>query len=448
VDVYSPRVVTGPDQAWLDELFEWLRIPSVSADPSHADDVRAAGEWVCDYVRAAGGSAELVETGAQPLALGEIPASTDARGAPTVLLYGHFDVQPPAPLDLWASPPFEPELRDGYLYARGAVDDKGNAYLLLKAARLLAEAGALRVNVRVAFDGEEEIGGHSIVDFLAEDERGADACLIFDSAMPKEDVPSFDLGVRGLVYLHVRLRTGDHDLHSGVFGGAALNAVHALIETLDAVVSLPDELRAGVIPPTAEELASWAELEPGAEVMAGEGATPMDDRAASDFYARTFAGPAVDVHGILAGEPVLQKTVLPVLAEANVSIRLAAGQDVEEIAATFERLLRAAAPEGAELEVERWSSGPAGLIPPEAKAVRLAQDAFERAIGKRPLLLRTGGTLPIIPALADKGIPTILSGFALPGANVHSPNERLLARYLPLGVEAARETLAAFRDLR
>jgi acetylornithine deacetylase/succinyl-diaminopimelate desuccinylase-like protein len=439
--------VTAPDQAWLDEVFEWLRIPSVSADPAHADDVRAAGQWVCDYVRAAGGSAELVETSAQPLAVGEIPASAEPGSAPTVLLYGHFDVQPPAPLELWESPPFEPEVRGGYVYGRGAVDDKGNAYLLLKAARLLAEEGRLPVNVRVAFDGEEEVGGHSIVDFLAADERGADACVIFDSAMPKEDMPTFDLGVRGLVYFHVRVRTGDHDLHSGVFGGAALNAVHALMQTLSAVAPLPDELRAGVIPATDEERASWAELEAGEHVMAGEGARPMDEGAAAEFYARTFAGPAVDVNGIQGGEPKLQKTVLPVVAEANVSMRLAPGQDVEKTAATFERLLRSAAPIGAELEVERWSSSPAGLVPPDAKAVRLAQDAFERAIGKRPLLIRTGGTLPIIPALAEKGIPTILAGFALPGANIHSPNERLLVRYLPLGVDAARETLVAFGEL-
>jgi acetylornithine deacetylase/succinyl-diaminopimelate desuccinylase-like protein len=436
------------DQAWLDELFEWLRIPSVSADPSHAGDVRAAGEWVCDYVRAAGGTAELLETEAQPLAVGEIRASDGAGDVPTVLIYGHFDVQPPAPLDLWESPPFEPELRDGWIYGRGAVDDKGNAYLLLKAARLLAEEGSLPVNVRVAFDGEEEIGGHSIVDFLVADERGADACVIFDSGMPREDTPSFDLGVRGLVYFHVRIRTGERDLHSGVFGGAALNAVHALMQTLAAVVSTPDDLRAGVIPATNEERASWAELAPGAEVMAAEGARPMDASAADEFYARTFAGPAVDVNGILGGEPLLQKTVLPVLAEANVSMRLAAGQDVEETAAAFERLLREAAPAGAELEIERWSSGPAGLIPPDSQAVRLAQDAFERALGRRPLLLRTGGTLPIIPALADKGIPTILAGFALPGANIHSPNERLLERYVPLGVKAAQETLLAFAGLR
>ncbi len=231
--------VDRPPQEWLEELYEFLRIPSVSADPAHAADVRRAGEWVCDFVRAAGGEAELVDWESQPLALGDIPASADGDAAPTVLLYGHFDVQPPDPLELWGSAPFEPEIRDGYLYARGAVDDKGNAYLLLKAAAELAREGVLPVNVRIAFDGEEETGGHSIVDFLAEDERGADACLIFDSGMPREDVPSFDLGTRGLVYFHVKARTGEADLHSGVFGGAALNAVHALSEALAAVVGCP-----------------------------------------------------------------------------------------------------------------------------------------------------------------------------------------------------------------
>lgn len=436
-----------PPADWLEELFEWLRIPSVSADPAHADDVRRAGEWLCEFVRAGGGEAKLVETGTIPLAVGELRASRDGDEAPTVLLYGHFDVQPPAPLDLWESAPFEPEVRDGYVYARGAADDKGNSYPLLKAAQELAREGSLPVNVRIAFDGEEEIGGHSIVDFLADDERGADACVIFDSAMPRLDTPSFDLGTRGLVYFHVRLRTGAADLHSGLFGGAALNAIHALMRALGAVVTVPEPLRAGVTPPTEEERLSWRQLDPGAEVLAAAGASPLDGEAASDFYARTFAGPSVDVNGIRAGEPDLQKTVLPVTAEANVSIRIAPGQDVDETAATFERLLRDAAPDAAELEIERWSSAPAGLIPPDAPAVKLAEAAFERALGRRPLLLRTGGTLPIVPALADKGVPTILTGFALPGSNIHSPNERLLERYIGIGAAAARETLLAFADL-
>ncbi|MDQ4072237.1 MAG: M20/M25/M40 family metallo-hydrolase, partial [Actinomycetota bacterium] len=340
------RTHADPPREWLDELFEWLRIPSVSADPAHLDDVRRAGQWVCDFVRRAGGEAELVETATQPLAVGELRASTGADGAPTVLIYGHFDVQPPAPLDLWASPPFEPEIRDGYLYARGIADDKGQAYLLLKAAALLAAEGALPVNARVAMDGEEEVGGHSIVDFLSGDDRGADACVIFDSAMPREDVPSFDLGTRGLVYFHLRVRTGAADLHSGVFGGAALNGIHALMRALEPALAVPDELRAGVVEPTQEELASWALLDPGADVLAGAGARPMDERAAEEFYRRTLAGPAVDVNGVTGGEALLQKTVLPVSAEANVSIRLAPGQDTEEIASAFERLVRDAAPDG------------------------------------------------------------------------------------------------------
>ena len=194
------------------------------------------GEWVCDFVRAAGGKAELVDWHGQPLAIGELTAS-GAASAPTILCYGHFDVQPPAPLELWESPPFEPELRDGYLYGRGTVDDKGQLYMLLAAARELALAGELPVNVRFCCDGEEETGGHSIVEFLEADERGADAAIIFDSGMIRRDVPAFNLATRGLAYFHVVLRTGERDLHSGIFGGAALNAAHALALTLSKVVA-------------------------------------------------------------------------------------------------------------------------------------------------------------------------------------------------------------------
>jgi acetylornithine deacetylase/succinyl-diaminopimelate desuccinylase-like protein len=438
--------VPQPDKAWLDELFEWLRIPSVSADPAHADDVARAGEWVCDFVRRGGGEAELVPTEAHPLAVGEIRASTNAD-APTVLVYGHFDVQPPAPLEAWESPPFEPEIRDGWIYARGAADDKGNLFLLLKAADVLAQAGELPVNVRVACDGEEEVGGHSIVDFLAQDGRGADACVIFDGPMAKRDVPALYLATRGLVYFHVRVRTGERDLHSGLYGGAALNAIHALMKSLEAVLAVPPELRAGTAPPTPEELAAWRELDPGDEVLAAQGACPADRDAANEFYERTFAEPAVDVHGIAAGEPHLQKTVLPVFAEANVSVRLAPGQDADEIGDAFERLLREAAPPGAEIEVERWSSAPAGLVAPDAPAVRIAQEAFERVLGKSPLLVRSGGTLPIVPALADRGIPLVLSGFDVPEGNIHSPNERFLEEYVGLGVATARELFVGLGKL-
>jgi acetylornithine deacetylase/succinyl-diaminopimelate desuccinylase-like protein len=440
------------DAALLDELSELLRIPSVSADSAHFSDVVAAGEWVCAFLRRAGGECQLLDWHGQPLAIGELRASENAESAPTILCYGHFDVQPPAPLDEWDSPPFEPTVRDGWLYARGVADDKGQLWMLLQAAAGLAADGLLPVNVRFACDGEEETGGHSIVEFLEADERGADACVIFDSSMLARGVPCFNLSARGMVYLHLRLRTGARDLHSGMFGGAALNALHALTQTLQVVLPgpdglLPEPLRAGIAPVPEDELAAWRTLQPGAEVLADQGARPSDTTAAAEYYLRTWASPAVDVHGIQGGSAELQKTVLPVFAEANLSIRLAPGQAVEEVGAALERLLRDALPAGAELEIEHWASSPPGLVRPDEPAVQLGLDAFERVLGVRPLLVRSGGSLPIVPALADKGIPTVITGFDLPEGNIHSPNERLLLEYLPLGVAAARELFLSYGAL-
>jgi acetylornithine deacetylase/succinyl-diaminopimelate desuccinylase-like protein len=440
--------VTEP---WFDELSELLRIPSISADPAHADDVRRAGEWVCNVIRRAGGEVELVDWHGQPLAIGEIRASRDADSAPTVICYGHFDVQPPDPLDLWESDPFEPEIRGEYLYARGVADDKGQLYMMLKAAEELATAGELPVNLRFCCDGEEESGGHSIVEFLEADERGADAAVIFDSGMIRRGLPAFNVATRGIVYFHLKLRTGERDLHSGLYGGAALNAVQAAAELFTAIGQrdgrLPEPLRAGIAAPTEEELAGWGELPAGADELGDQGARPKDAKAAEDFYIRTFAEPALDVNGLEGGSPHVQKTVLPVVAEANFSIRLAPGQDVDEIASAVDRLVREAAPEGADVELERLASSPPGLVPPDSKAVQLGLDAFERALGVRPLLIRSGGTLPIVPALADQGIPTVITGFSLPDAQIHSPNERLLVEYVPLGIRAARELFVEWAKL-
>ena len=252
---------------WFDELAEFLRIESVSADPARAEDVMRAGEWVCGLVRESGGECELVDWHGQPLAIGEVRASTDPERAPTVLCYGHFDVQPPDPFELWHSPPFEPEIRDGYLYGRGAADDKGQLYMLLSAARELAQAGRLPVNVRLACDGEEETGGHSIVEYLKGDERGAQAAIIFDSGMIAPGRPAFNVATRGLVYFHLTMRTGERDLHSGMYGGAAMNATHALIQTLAAVLPvdgrLAERLRQGIVPPTEAELDGWRDLPAG-----------------------------------------------------------------------------------------------------------------------------------------------------------------------------------------
>ena len=434
--------------AWFDELGEFLRIQSISAEAEHAADVAQAGEWVCELIRGAGGHSQLIDWHGQPLAIGELRASADAAEAPTVLCYGHFDVQPPDPLDLWESPPFEPEIRGEYLYGRGVADDKGQLYLLLSAARELAQTGELPVNVRFVCDGEEETGGHSVVDYLRADEGKADAAVIFDMGMIRRGLPAFTVATRGVVYFHVTLRAGERDLHSGIYGGAAMNAANALVQTLAGVIAadgrLAEPLRQGIIPPTPEELEAWREIPTGADELAARGAHRADARAGEEFYLRTLAEPSLDVNGIHSGSPNAIKTVIPSLAVANVSIRLAPGQKVEEIAAAFDRRLREAAPADAELQIELLASASPGRVASDARAVQLGLNAFERALGVRPVLIRSGGTLPTLAVLAGRGIPAILTGFFLPDANIHSPNERLLVEYVPLGTAAAR---ALFQEL-
>ena len=439
------------EQAWLEELREFIAIPSVSADPAHRDDVVRAAEWLSDLVKRSGGEAEVTPFGERELVIGEIPANAGNGSAPTVIVYGHFDVQPPAPLDLWETPPFELAQRDGWYYGRGIADDKGQLYTLVKAARLLSERRELPVNIRVACDGEEEIGGHTIVDFLEQDERGADACVIFDGHITRPEQPEFCLATRGLVGFHVRVRTGARDLHSGIYGGAALNAIHVLMQVLSALVArdglLADELREGRAPLGPDEQHA-AEVLPSGEILLDEaGATSLDQEAAAQFYTRTWAEPSLDVNGIHGGKPDFVNTTLVVDAHARFTIRLAPGQDIEQIQSAAERLMRTAVPAGAELEIRRENSAPPGRMRPDMKAIQLGLDAFERAVGTRPLLVRAGGTLPIVPALERKGIPTVVTGFALPESAVHSPNERMRVEDIPRAVAAAQELFRSWAAL-
>jgi acetylornithine deacetylase/succinyl-diaminopimelate desuccinylase-like protein len=439
--------VSRPSDALVAELAEFVAIPSVSADAAHAGDIEAAAGWIAEHIREGGGRAELVPWGARPLVVGEIAASESPATAPTILTYAHFDVQPPDPLELWESPPFELTRRNGKLYARGVADDKGNMFALVEAARQLSEEGVLPVNVRFAFDGEEEVGGDSIVHWLEQDEGRADAALILDGAMSSREQPIFYVGVRGMLYLHLRVRTGTTDMHSGMFGAAALNAAHALMQALASVLPredgrLPDELRQGATPPTDEELAAWAQLPSGAEQLSHYGATPIAAGAADEFYLRTFADTSLDVNGFASGSPDLVKTVLPVEARANVSLRLAPGQDPETIRAVFERLVRDALPAGAELEITVKNTARPALTPTDAQAITLAGDAFENVVGGRPLLVRTGGTLPIYAALVDRGLPTLATGFGIESeCNVHAPNENVPEDAIDLGVATLREVL-------
>jgi acetylornithine deacetylase/succinyl-diaminopimelate desuccinylase-like protein len=433
-----------PD-GWLGELAAFLAIPSVSADPAHADDVRRAAEWVGAKVRSLGGEAEVREDGR--LLVSEIPGRP---GSPTVMVYGHYDVQPPDPLELWESDPFVAEPRGEWLYARGVADDKGQLWMQLKAIESLAAEGELPVTFRVVCDGEEETGGDAISRFLDADDGPFDACVVFDGWMKTRNTPELVVATRGLVALDLDVRTGDRDLHSGHYGGTALNAIHALAQALTALFAsegrFPEPLRAGVSPPDEDEVAGWRDLPPGSDELARVGAVPLDANAAEEFYVRAFVEPSVDVTGILGGKPGLRNTTLVSRAAAGVTIRVAPGQDPEELAAAAERLLRDALPEGASMDVAMESTPPA-VLPRDTEALRLASNAFADVFGRPPLIVRAGGTLPILAALARRQIPTVMAGLALPDSQTHSPNERMLLETFALGVAAARDTYRALASL-
>lgn len=434
----------------LDELIEWLRIPSVSTGGGDPAALHEAAEWAARKVRAAGGSAELiVADGAPPLVVGELAAARE--GAPTVLIYGHYDVQGPGPLDLWTSDPFEPDVRDGRVYARGAADDKGNFLPLLLTACDLAAAARLPVNVRVVVEGEEELGSDRVSKWIRADERGADCAIVFDSIMADEHTPALTVATRGMVGARLRVTTGRRDLHSGLYGGAALNAVHALAQALAAVIPGADgrvrpELRAGVEPPGEEEIASWNVLPPGEQALAEVGALPVSPEAGREFHLRTGSQPALDVHGLAAGSGSELRTIVPAVAEAAVSLRIVAGQRAQELAHTLERLLRDALPEGAELAIE-WSLAEPAAFDPASPPLRLAREALARACGAEPALLRLGGTLPLLSALAERGIPAIVTGFVVPEDGYHAPDESFRLEAVELGERAAGELYAALAAL-
>jgi acetylornithine deacetylase/succinyl-diaminopimelate desuccinylase-like protein len=430
-----------------DELDGWLRIPSVSTGGGDAAALRQACDWVCERIEAAGGRAEAVTVdGGHPIAIGELRCSRP--DAPTVLSYGHYDVQAPGPPEAWDSPPFEPTERGGRLYARGAADDKGNFLPLLHVGCELARSGELPVNVRFLVEGEEEIGSPSVLKRLGEGEDDADCALVFDTIMVDERTPAITIASRGLVSANVEVRTAARDLHSGFYGGAVLNAAHVLLGMLaevapDASGRARPELAAGVASVSPEERASWDRLPPGADAIAAVGAREVAAGAGDEFYERTGAATAVEVNMVEVGEP---RTIVPATARAHVSVRLAPGQRAADIGAELERLLRAAAPAGAEVSIEMDLADPA-LFEPAHPALRLAAGAMERACGTPPALVRLGGTLPLLAVLAERGMPAVVSGFALPDDAFHAPNESFRLESLRLGEAAARELYRTLAEL-
>ena len=430
--------------ALIHEAADWLRIPSISIGERNDEALRSAAEWAQRRVLAAGGTCELVDTpGGAPLVVGELRAARE--DAPTVLIYGHYDVQDPGEQSDWTTPPFEPDIRDGRLYARGAADDKGNFLPLLHVACEMADAGELPVHVRVLVEGAEESGTEDVNEWVLADERGADCAIVFDSGMLDPETPAITTATRGIVFAAIEIRTADRIAHSGVYGGAALNAFHTLHRALAAVLPgpdgrLPEPLRAGIEPPTAEELAGWDSLPGGAVELRQAGAQPADAAAAAEFYVRTGADASLDVHRIRGGEA---RTIIPPVASCDLSVRLAPGQEPETISSALEALLRGALPDGAELTYSAELASPS-RFDPESKPLRIARAALARACGREPVLIRTGGSLPVLAAFSERGIPTIVSGFGLPQDAFHAPDESFALTSLDLGRRSAR---ALYEDL-
>jgi acetylornithine deacetylase/succinyl-diaminopimelate desuccinylase-like protein len=433
----------------LERLFALIRIPTVGALPEHAADMTAGAAFMAEEVRRAGGEATIVATAGAPLVIGEVPPSDERADPVHVLIYGHYDVQPAGDVDRWESPPFEPTIRDGYLYGRGASDDKGNFFQALVAVQRLRAEGRLSVHVTFLIDGEEETSGQSAIDWVAKWPRVPDVGVIWDGGMLAADQPAVETGVRGLSYRRVTVRTGTLDGHSGLFGGAALNAAHALTQVLAAVQPregrLHESLRAGIGPVSDAEREAWTRMPAGTDLLAGAGLRPADASAAAEFAERTLASPSVDVHAIWCGDADAVKTVIPSVARAMISIRLAPGQDPAVIGPAFETLLRDAAPPGAEVTIDHHGDVKPALMDPNHPMVRKARQAITAVVGTEAVPVRSGGTLPIFAAMVAK-MPTILTGFALPDDAIHSPNERMRVANLGTGVHAAMALLEVFAE--
>jgi acetylornithine deacetylase/succinyl-diaminopimelate desuccinylase-like protein len=419
----------------LDELTDFLRIPSVSTLPEHKDDVARAAQFVAESLKRAGlENVEVIPTGKHPLVYADW---LHAPNKPTVLCYGHYDVQPPDPLELWKTPPFEPTIRDGNIYARGACDDKGQMYMHVKAVEALGAVhrGKLPVNCKFLIEGEEEVGGESISKYVPKhrERLKADVALVSDTELFADGVPTLCIGLRGLVYLEVEATGPARDLHSGMFGGAAPNAVYGLIELLskakdaDGRIQIPGVCD-GIVPPDPAETESWKHLPFSEEQFLKEevGSTQLTGEPDQSVLARVWARPTFEVHGIAGGFTAPgAKTVIPAKATAKISMRLVPKQDPQHVLTAFKHWVKENTPRGIHTKVRVLSAGPAISVNPHHPAIQIAAKAFSDMLGKPTVFIRSGGSIPIVGEFATHlGIPTILMGFGLPDDGLHSPNEK------------------------
>jgi acetylornithine deacetylase/succinyl-diaminopimelate desuccinylase-like protein len=430
---------------FLESLKTFLRIPSISTLSEHKPDIRRAAEFARNELREAGmTTAELIEGEGNPLVYGEW---LGAPGKPTILFYGHYDVQPAEPLDEWKSPPFEPDVRGDDIFARGASDDKGQVLIQVKAVEgLFKSTGKLPVNVKFLLEGEEETGGEHIEAYVKTrpPRLKADAAVVCDTELFAPDLPTICVGLRGMVYYELFVEGANHDLHSGVYGGAAPNPFQALAEIIAALKDRDGHIRIPgfydrVVPPSEKERTAWASLpfdekdytenEMGARELVGEPGVPL--------FERVWARPTFEVHGIrggFTGEGA--KTVIPARAVAKISTRLVADQRVDEAIEQTKAAVRAACPKGVTAELKVVHSGEPSLTNPDNPFIHAAAEALKETFGKETVYIRSGGSIPIV-GVFDRylGVPSVMMGFGLPDDNLHAPNEKFHLPNFYRGIE-------------
>ena len=431
---------------YVSELKHFLAIPSISALPDHAGEVRRCAEWTADEMRRIGlQHVRLVETPGNPIVYGDW---LNAPGAPTILFYGHYDVQPVDPLELWESPPFEATVRDGEIYARGSADDKGQVFMHLKAIEAyLTKQERLPVNIKLIIEGEEEVGSNNLDNFVRDHRSAlaADVVVISDSAMFDRGVPSICYALRGLAYFQIDVRGTSTDLHSGVFGGAVANPAIVLAQIL---AQMKDRSGRVKIPGFYDDVQELSEQERAAwralpfnerQYRKNLGAPKLFGESGFSVLERVWARPTFEVNGIIGGfTGEGAKTVIPAVASAKVSMRLVPNQDPDTIARLFEAYVKKVAPKTVELKVTRMHGGKPWITSYDNAFVQAAGRAIEQGFGKPPVFCREGGSIPVVSTFQQElGIPAVLFGVGLPDENAHAPNEHLDLENFQNGIVAS-----------
>ena len=439
---------------WLKELTEFLAIPSISTLPDHAADCRKAADWVMAELRRQGcPKVELLEGRGHPTVWAESPK---IEGAPTVLVYGHYDVQPVEPLEEWVTPPFQATVRDGNLYARGAVDDKGQVFTMLKAYESVLDASRRPpCNVHFIFEGEEECGGKVVFDILQRDawRTKVDAVIVADMGYYAPGIPAVYTALRGLAYAEIHVRTAESDLHSGTYGGAAPNAIETTVRILTQLKDASGKIKIpglyeAVKAPSKAELAGWKKLPFSEkkflkEEVTGKAITGLKGKS---VFEKTWALPTFEIHGIRGGFTAEgAKTVIPAQAVAKVSLRLVPGQKSATVYKQLTKAVKAVAPKYATVEVTPLHSGEPVQVKVDHPAFAALDEAFKAVVGKKTVSVRAGGSIPVVTELAKGGAPVLLTGIGLPDDRIHAPNEKVTLQQVWDGVEVFGRFLRNFK---